>query len=114
MADVNGVTPLVNDDKKSTKFEKQRQSWEKIRKRGQLSFILYRGVLGWGGLMFLVMTATKVFVDHRRLSWFSMLVSALVWALAGYCWGLCVWSWTERRFQGAGKQQNSIKESKPS
>ncbi len=100
MAEVNGITPLVSDNKKSIKFEKQRQSWEKIRKRGKLSFILYRGVLGWGGFMFLVMTTFQVFVNHRSLSWSFMLVSALVWPLAGYVCGLCVWSWSERRLHG--------------
>src|ERR1035437_5315054 len=100
MAKVDGVTPFVNDGKKSAKFEKQRQSWEKTRKLGKLSFIIYRGVLGWGGFMFLWMTIFEVFVIHRSLSWLFMLVSALIWPLAGYGWGLWEWRWLERRFQG--------------
>jgi hypothetical protein len=92
-------------------FNRQRLKWEKKRKHGRRSFILYRGVLKWGVIMCILTTITNVLARHRKLDW-PLVVSALIAGpIAGYVWARCIWYVNERRFSGAGKQQNSIKES---
>jgi len=96
---------------RSAVFNRQRLKWEKKRKNGRRSFILYRGVLKWGVIMCILTTITNVLSRHRKLDW-PLVASALIAGpIAGYVWARCIWYVNERRFSGAGKQRNSIKES---
>ena len=82
------------------KFEKHRQAWEKLRQRGKVSFILYKGVLLWGGLMFVLTTCTNVFIRHDPLNRLPMflVIDALIWCLFGSIWGIWMWHRCEKRF----------------
>jgi hypothetical protein len=92
-------------------FNRQRKAWEKKRRHGKRSFILYRGVLRWGGIMFVLTMITNVVVRHMKVDW-QLVVSLLIACpFAGYLWARCIWHVNENRFQGAGNQQNSSKES---
>ena len=58
--------------------EKQRLKWEKKRKNGKQSFMLYNGVLKWGGTMF-VLTNINSLLLHQRVHWLyvvSMLIAS--------------------------------------
>ena len=90
-------------------FNGQRKAWEKKRRHGKRAFILYRGVLRWGGIMFVMTMITNVVVRHMKVDW--QLVASLLIAcpFAGYLWARCIWHVNERRFQGDGNQQNPIK-----
>jgi hypothetical protein len=94
---------------RSAVFNRQRLKWEKKRKYGRRSFILYRGVLKWGGIMFVLTTITNVLARHRQLSWPLVVSTLIACPLAGYVWARCVWYVNERRYSGAGKQRDSIK-----
>jgi hypothetical protein len=96
---------------RSAVFNRQHLKWEKKRKYGRRSFILYRGVLKWGGIMFVLTTITNVLARHKHLSWILVVSTLIACPLAGYVWARCVWYVNERRYAGAGKQQDSIKES---
>jgi hypothetical protein len=99
---------------KSAVHNRQRRAWEKKRRHGKRSFIYYRGVLKWGGIMFVLTTITNVFGRRghpRKLDWifeFSLLIAC---SFAGYIWARCIWHVNEIRFKGTMKQQDSIKES---
>ena len=96
---------------KSKVHNRQRKKWEKLRSHGKRSFILYRGVLRWGGIMFLLTMFTNVFGRHMELNWQIVVSSLVACPFAGYLWARCIWHVNERRFQGDGNQQNSIKKS---
>jgi hypothetical protein len=84
------------------KFEKHLQAWERLRKRGKLSFVLYKGVLLWGGLMFILTTCANVFARHDQLGRLPvfLVIDALVWCFFGSIWALWVWHRCEKRFGG--------------
>jgi len=99
------------DSFRSAVFNRQRLKWEKKRKYGRRSFILYRGVLKWGGIMFILTMITNVLARHKQLSWILVASTLIASLFAGYVWARCVWVLNERRYSCAGKQRNSIKES---
>ncbi len=96
---------------KSAVHERQRQKWEKKRKNGKQSFLFYRGVLRWGGIMFILTTVTNVLARHQTLEWHSTVSVLIASPIAGYVWARCMWSINEYRFYGAEKQSASIKRS---
>jgi hypothetical protein len=96
---------------KSAVHNRQRRKWEKTRRNGRGSFIYYRGVLKWGGIMFVLTMITNVLARHMKVEW-QLVVSLLIACpFAGYIWARCIWHVNEIRFKGTGKQQDSIKES---
>jgi hypothetical protein len=71
--------------------------WELQRAAGCTWYVLQRGVLGWGGPMFVVMT----FVVNRSTPttpWW-LLRSIVIWGLAGAGFGFTMWWMMERKYQ---------------
>ena len=95
---------------RSAMREKQRLKWEKKRKNGKQSFMVYHGVLKWGGSMF-VLSSIGILARHQELNWHYVVSLLIACPLAGYVWARCTWSLHEDRFYGAKKRQDSIKES---
>ena len=91
----------------TAKMVKKRQAWEKMRQQGKRSYILRRGVLRWGGFMFVLTTCTDIFVRHFPPHLRLMVVGLIVWPLTGYAWGLAMWIMHERFFFGWPKKQPS-------
>ena len=98
---------------KSAVFNRQRRAWEKERRHGKRSFIYYRGVLKWGGIMFVLTMFTNVFGRHIKLNWLLVVSSLIACPFAGYIWARCIWHVNENRFRDAMKQEDLIKDSKP-
>ena len=74
--------------------------WESTRQQGKLKFILLSGVLAWGMPMFFVMTfVVNRPSDHREQPWWLILVSAVIWAVGGACFGFTMWTISEKRYQ---------------
>jgi hypothetical protein len=83
---------------RSAWFNRQRKAWEKKRKKGKRSYLLYRGVLRWGGFMFGLTACSDVYIRHEKLDWslgLSLLIGCL---LVGFVWALCIWNLNERRY----------------
>ena len=83
--------------------EKSRQRWQKRKARGKKSFVLRVGVLGCGGLMFIAMTADDLIrkprLNHQTIYYVATVaVNLLIWPLAGYFFGNCMWSIYETYF----------------
>ena len=97
----------------TAKMAKKRQAWEMIRRQGKRSFILRRGVLRWGGFMFLLTTCTDIFVRHFPPHLRLMAVGLIVWPLAGYAWGSAMWMMNERFFFGWPRNQSSDSGNQP-
>ena len=77
------------------------ERWAKIRAKGRTRFIWFNGVLIWGvmtGILWAVVMAA--WQDWSRLPRF--LGFALVgFPIGGYFFGLLTWSFSEKRFQQA-------------
>jgi hypothetical protein len=78
---------------------KDLQRWEETRKKGKWPFVLLNGMLAWGLPMFAVMTFVVNRKADRPLSPGLIAISAVVWALGGCCFGLAVWTMSERKYQ---------------
>lgn len=71
--------------------------------KGKQNFIWKRGVVGWGGLMFVMMATRELFRSHTY-HWafvdyvFLIIFGLVVCSVAGYCVGLLWWKTCARRF----------------
>ena len=78
-----------------------RKRWPAIRARGFMRFLLLRGLLCWGGLMFMVMGALSAYrlgLHHPRLPLMFATAAGLC-AVGGLAWGGLAWWVNERIFR---------------
>jgi hypothetical protein len=92
------------DGFRSAMRNRQRLKWEKKRQHGKWSFLVLRGALRWGGIMFVLTMFTNFFGLHRRLHWDTSASLLIACLLIGYVWGLCIWHLNEGRFGYKAKQ----------
>ncbi|MEO5963406.1 MAG: hypothetical protein ABIO75_05400 [Thermomonas sp.] len=83
--------------------------WPAIRAKGMARFVLVRGLLVWGGLMFVLsvaMTWVRFGPQHPR---FGLLlgVAAGLCAVGGLVWGLLTWTISERIFRNINPNRDS-------
>lgn len=72
--------------------------WPAIRARGMWHFVLLKGVVFWGGLMFAFMAVAMLLqlgAAHPRLP-LVLAVAVPLCAFGGLCWGLLTWIFNER------------------
>lgn len=87
------------------------EQWQAVRARGKPWFVVRVGLLRFGLPMFVVMSIyillvqPLVFGDGPRLDLFYLLkylvVSSVMWALAGWSFAEALWRSSERRFRSA-------------
>ena len=89
--------------------EQAHLAWARIRARGKWRFVLVRGVLLWGGLMFLTMGVLIPWLTHSAPEFTprGFLVGAIVFPLGGLAWGMLVWWLGERNFRNYETRQRS-------
>lgn len=84
--------------------DRDRERLRAVRALGARRFILTRGVLGWGGLMFVICTVLPAF---RLVPWFQdtaehpavfVPVGAVIWLAGGALFGWLLWRTIARRF----------------
>jgi len=83
----------------NTEMPKDIKKWEITRQKCKTKFILLNGVVAWGIPMFVIMT----FVINRERArtdpaWL-LLLSAVIWAIGGACFGFAIWTISERKYQ---------------
>jgi len=92
-----------------TPSKKARQRWSVTKAKGRKSFVLRVGVMRWGGLMFVAVTATEL-VRKPYLSpihyAFDIAVNLLIWPIGGYFFGRRMWNVYETYF-GESQPRNS-------
>jgi hypothetical protein len=81
----------------------QMEQWEKTREGGELSFVLVRGVLGWGLTMAVVGCCFTYFANplHPANFWMIPVFIPALCLGAGYVFGKVVWAGTEKAYQDA-------------
>ena len=77
---------------------KQMERLGKIQAQGRTHYILYRGILGWGGSMFIL---TTLWDWHDKFGWhlpapklklfLDVSIGLLACSIAGYFWGALMW-----------------------
>lgn len=72
--------------------------WSKTRERGMRSWVLSRGVLGWGVPMYFVMSVMQV--AWHPGDWRSIaLIDLPIWIGGGVLWGAVTWWTMEWRYR---------------
>jgi hypothetical protein len=69
----------------------QRKWRRDFRSWGERRFILWFGVVGFGGWMFVAMTAFD-FIYHHRIDYVFLALNLVLWPIAGYRFGQSMWS----------------------
>ena len=90
--------PHLNDDRVHSSIRKR---WPAIRARGFARFLWLRGVVLWGGLMFVLMAALTTYqlgTDNSRLP-LVIGLAALLCAIGGAVWAALTWWINERIFR---------------
>lgn len=103
---MNGVA-LMFKSFRSKMRDRQNRKWEKRRRLGKRSYIVRRGVLRWGSIMFVLSTFTNAITCHGKMDWHLEISLLIACPFAGYLWAWGMWNVNEWRFQGARKQQDS-------
>jgi hypothetical protein len=78
---------------------RQALRWEKIRAKGQRRFMLIYGAFCWGGFMIVFLNAIHAFILHDPSERGYLVVSIVVWPLAGGLNGLLVWNRSEAAYK---------------
>jgi len=74
-------------------------AWSRVRRKGALRFVLFNGVLLYGGLMFLIAGVLAPLARHPGgLTLARVALGAVVWGGAGLAWGALTWHFSERNF----------------
>ncbi len=80
-------------------------SWEELRKKGALHFILVRGVLGWGGIMLLIFGPLTWLVISlfpkaaEQVTYREVLQFVAFFLLLGLAWGIVTWVVSEIQYR---------------
>ena len=79
---------------------KEARAWSARREDGRTRWVLSRGVLGWGGTMFVFMTFWKLFTDGAEAITASrIIINLIVWPISGAGFGLCTWNGAEKAYR---------------
>jgi hypothetical protein len=65
----------------------QAEDWARVRQKGRWSYILRRGVLGWGVVCAVIVFVFDSFIRGTWLTPRSFVPSLAVWAVAGVAFG---------------------------
>lgn len=84
--------------------------WPAIRARGMGRFVLVRGALTWGGLMFAFMAVAMWFNFGLRHPRFGMLmaIAALLCVFGGMIWAAVTWAINERIYRNHPPSKDTI------
>ena len=89
---------------KSELSERFLAEWSSRRKRGKWHFVLFQGVLLWGGFMLFFSLGVFHYAHYgsmfsfEGLWWMRWTLGALIWAYVGFLYGRSQWSRNEQLF----------------
>jgi hypothetical protein len=84
--------------------------WKTVRQNGILHFVLFRGILFYGGLMFIASLLWLAY-NGSLLNWSLVISAGLLWLIIGGAYGLIRWTLSERTFKRVSTQTNGGTES---
>jgi hypothetical protein len=86
------------------------EAWQRIRAKGRTHFIVTRGVLFFGGIMFVSMTAHNLIANKQESAIEHILyalMSLVIWPAAGYSWGVVMWKRFEPKYSNPNHSEIS-------
>ena len=81
------------------------EKWAITRQKGKWSYIIKKGVLGWGVFMFFFMTIIPMRKGSEH-TYFYFIWQALLWAASGGLFGCISWYFSEKQYM---KKNNIMK-----
>ena len=75
------------------------EEWEKHRIHGPLRFIAVRGVLAWGGPMFVAMYVIPTASKGVNVALTSIFFNIGIWLVAGVFFGAGTWWWSQANYE---------------
>lgn len=81
-----------------TMNEKLREKWSLVRKKGKKSFIINRGILGYGIPSMIVYLVLTMMIDISSDSSLKRLLFSLIFIPIGALWGHTIWKINEKRY----------------
>jgi hypothetical protein len=95
---------IVNKNDPAFK-EQQRQAWRRMSQNGKASFVLKRGLLFFGGVMFLVFAGLNAIAlyatGHMEFLPILLMFNAILWSICGLAWGFWVWNKGEKLYSNS-------------
>jgi hypothetical protein len=76
----------------------QADRWAEARANGRWSYVLWKGVFRWGGLMYVLMVGRHIVEDPTRM-YFWLGFGVPLWAAGGALFGLLTWHVSERQYR---------------
>ena len=77
------------------KHMQRRERWAKTRAKGFWRFVLFNGVVVWGGVMTLFLGVLMPYLNHTSR---SLPLAAAVCLSGGLLWGVLTWLLSERMY----------------
>ena len=81
----------------------ERIKLEETIKHGKWNFILIKGVLYFGGIMFLFMTLFDKFILGYEIDNSTIYFNMVIWGIGGLIFGLWCWSAMKKKYKGMKK-----------
>jgi len=72
------------------------RDWMQIRKKGEMHYVLFYGVLGWGLLTAVLFQLIQHFAFEKSITIESVLITTTIFVIGGYFWGKFMWKFYER------------------
>ncbi len=85
--------------------EKRRQAWLETKAKGRRRYVWRKGVIGWGLPVFAIFTPLMLILGpsthelSRAETAGAVILSLLVWILAGYLFGRSMWRMLDNRYR---------------
>jgi hypothetical protein len=87
--------------------DKQKEKWEKTRKKGKVHFIFIYGVLSWGfltGFIFWITMSLTIW-KTPTFSLDSLMISLSMFSISGIIWGYLYWCTSETKYNSYVKRK---------
>ena len=101
MTKVNDFMLESDREEKAARIEQRRREWEKIRTRGEVRFLLIKGILRFALPISILYIFFDIFDDHKSIGLFLVARDFGIPAFTGLILGLWEWHSNEKRFQNS-------------
>ena len=71
---------------------KQKEKLKELVEMGKWNYVFTKGVLYFGGLMFLFFILWEKFIMGYEIDEFTIIFNFIIWGIAGLIFGLWTWS----------------------
>lgn len=82
-------------------------AWGKLRRQGPWRFILFRGILTYGGILFLSIAVVPAFMGTRTTDLGYWLTHGLTFSFAGALFGGYVWYSSEKQYRQLKRERGN-------